>query len=363
MANNIASTTFTTGPDDSVEVVDVYKSTPPDRKPSVTGSLKNLAEEASKNILKKDNLAVDIVESTTVKGGKVVHDKEVGLSRLKGATGDLSSPMDDVKESLKDKALDVLGFKDEKPGQDKDAMSAVKGSVEKSKGIKDKLTSKKNIKVIINDVEHLMSNADLSSAQGVASMLEAVTESESIKVLDLESQFAVFQTVLNEANRLGIPEAIDLFRQKIDDEEERKRQLLRMLRFSFMSTDYGVINEAIDLVKPAGVLARVPDAISLFITFYKKPKDLKNKNYGAERTKIKTLLNTLNNKWDKYVRNGVEITNLEPFTYMSNDFYDIMVNDNVYQDIVMFAREYPSRNLRQLIISSFPNTPFPEELY
>jgi hypothetical protein len=377
----IASTSFSTGPKDSVATVDVYADAKPTTAAPREPSVKESVLKAVKSVQNNVSVFKDLGDSAIVEDGKLSFETKENINRMKEIVGGDSGPLNDIKNTLINKALTALGCECcgpevpdivEKPK--KPAISG-KGGIPKgerncSGGALNKI---KNLKQTIDGVEQTIKSGDYKSAKGITSLLNTVAGEDSpiVEMLDLEAQAGMLGAILEQATVLGIPSAIDTIIDKISDDKQKRKVLVENLMTSIIYSDMKAINKIIDIVGAGGVLARIPDAVNLILTFYRIPIGSRVSNYPTLLTALTDTLARINSKWDKYGRTvlrdqggGVmalevdEINNLEPFTYASIDAHDLFALSVTHRTSSMIARTYPSRDILAIAKEMYPKVAF-----
>lgn len=348
MAGKIADTTFNVGPTNDVATVDVYKEQ--DSKPKGSKTETAAANVGSKAVeaLKSGITLKDIAKITNIENGKASIDKSAATDKLKDVTGGLDSPVASLGDALADDLLVALGFGRGEAGAGTPGLPG-DGNVAGKK-----LTSG-DIRFVYDSVQNIRKTADLSSAQGVASLLNSISgNSQLAKILDMESTFAVLGKIMQKVSELGIPEAIDMILDKLADDKERRRLLLENLRAAVMASDLYTINKAIDYVGSAGVLTRVPDIVDLLFMFYRYPPGSSVATTALRDQLINTLAR-IDVHWYQYERNGVWISNLQPFTYASESALALMALSPTHLVPSRIAKSYYKTSLIDLARERHPN--------
>jgi hypothetical protein len=195
----------------------------------------------------------------------------------------------------------------------------------------------------------------------------------------------VFGKIMAKASEYGIPEAIDMLLAKMADDKERKRLLIENLKNFVYQSDLVSINKVIDYVGAQGALARVPDFVSLLMTFYHYPMGV-SKPTVALRDQLAATLARVDPNWYLYNRKVVNdplwsvqkrrcnspgavsdnmVSNLEPFTYASPDALALFllptpatapfaVVTNIWYESALIAGSHLSRSLLELAREDFP---------
>lgn len=363
MASKIAPTLTETGPKEEVAVSDVYT-----EKKSAPVNVKqpNRIAEAAKNVadsLKSTNNIADLAKAISVQDGKASIDKNSAKDLARAATGGTNSPLAELKSTIADELLVLAGVKDDRALQDAANGAGLPGQgTDKAK--KGFLTLT-NVKVLYSNYKAI-SEMDIKSATDVASLLNSISgNSQLAKVLDMESQFAILGKVVSKLSELGIPEAIDIILDKLEDDKERRRLMIENVRTFIYQSDLVSINKVIDYVGANGLLSRVPDAVNLIMTFYRYPYG-QGRPTTTLRDQLKNTLDRIDANWYRYKRDNTWISNLEPFTYASQEALDLFelpipadspftpVTNDFYV-AVKIAKTYRSIDIIELARLNFPH--------
>lgn len=315
----LADTVFKTGPQDSVAAADIY-TTAPDSKPATaapTDAQSNVTNQAAQLFKSKEAIG-DLAKSLKIQDGKVSVDTKDLMKRIQNESGELGSPLNNLQKTLTTKILKAIGLKDAADVAKQAGVAGLPGSGNEASK---KILTIQNAKVLYGTVTTIVDSAkNLKNATDVVNLLNSISGNSTLaKLIDKEAQFAVFGNLLQQVSALGIPDAIDLLLDKLDDDKERRRLLLDNLRSLIMNSDMPSVRKAITYVGGAGILSRVPDAIPLIMTFYQFAPGTDPNNYAAKREELIGILNDIDAHWFEYSRNGTWISNLEPFTYASDD--------------------------------------------
>lgn len=423
---SLADTSFRSGPDDKAEVSDIYsdslkrvgkkiakdptgssgESNPIEALLSDKKAAKEKALEVAGSLKKPNKVFRDVAKSVDLSGDGISFDVEEGRARLMEQVGGAGGLLDNLNETLIDKALGFLGFEDaydcvpgpggkngpqrrnerrrqQPKGYKGTPCLSGPGGVPKGKrnGAGMTLGTKEGIKTAYGSVTRIIEEGkDVDSAKGVTELLNTMVqdEAQTIDMLDLGAQAATLSVILDEATRLGIPGAIDTILDKIGDDnpKQQRRMLLNNLRLAVMRCDLGVIEKAIIKIGPQVMLERMPDFINMFLTFYTFPSNTSVSNHRTLRTQMLAILNDVDADWDKYDRvvsrdqgggNFADetdvIISLDPFAYASEDaltlfMMDPDVGETDYKSVALVAPDWPSQSLVALGEKRYPNAAF-----
>jgi hypothetical protein len=353
MTGKIADTTFTTGPTDDVAAVDVYQTTDTAPKTKTTGQASAEAAKSVASTLKGGLTIKDLASATNIENGRASISKSDAKDKAMGvAGGALGDGLASIQDAAVNDILKAAGFKDENDLAKAAGGEGVPGTGNKAgKGL-----SRQDIIFTYNTVQTLK-KGDFKSATGVASMLNAIAGNDRLAgVLNLDTQFAVLGKIMQKVNELGIPEAIDMILAKMADDKERRRLLLENLRSAVINCDMYSITKAIEYVGAAGVLARVPDFVNMFLTFYKFPAGSPVATVPL-RDQMINIVAAVDPAWFTAPRDAGTISDLEPFTYCSFDAEANFMLSDTHKLRMMIARSYGSVELIDLAKRYFPYLP------
>lgn len=328
MSNNILSTGFRTGPDESTAVGDVYKSNLDNETINKAGTSK--ARKAFSKILDqaKDDSGGLKEAIKTFKGGAdgVEIDQEKVSDRITGVLGGQKKlGMDLGADFLSDLTNDLLNSKDDK-----------------------------GISIDIGETVTYLKNADFESAKGLTDVLNTLTDNEDvIKLTNNSTILGVFGKIIDVAIDLGIPSAIDRILDEIEDAKEKERLLITKLGRAIRASDIALINKIIDINGAARCLAEEPEAINNIIRFYRMDREVRRNQYASKLTQLVAVLNRLNSKWDVYTRDGEEIPNLVPFVYGSSDSKKLFALSSDYRLLSIMAPNYRKKDLLGMLSSQY----------
>lgn len=379
MAGNLAETSFSSGPNDQAAAADAYSGATPVNAGASSEQTEQTAGEAGKELAKKAAQSIknspaavsEALKTVDISGGSV--DTSGSAKRLQAVLGGGTGPFNDLLGDLQaegitalaqfttgqpvDKA-DIKKLLSKNPASSFGGLGGIQDGARNVSGLN--IKSLAGIKTIYDNTTMLLETDDYRTATGVTEILNAIIPAGNplYKALDIESQMAVVDMVIKKALELGIPQAIDKIIDHIEDEKQRDEMILRNLRSAILYSDLETVDWAIDQVGAAGVFARVPDAITLIITFYRFKPETRTNQYTSLLNQLINLLVRLDANWDKFNRDGTLIRNLEPFSYMSEDAKVIFATNNTYRDLTLFAQEYPSRGLVAMAQQLYPKTYF-----
>jgi hypothetical protein len=210
------------------------------------------------------------------------------------------------------------------------------------------------VAMAVGETVTILDNSKVNDAQTLTELLKVVSGSESIaRMLDMEAEFAILDMILDKAIELGIPQAFDIIMGKIEDDKMRRRLILERLRQSAIMSELALVRKAIEQVGSAGALARVPDLVRLITYNYTWGRNVTPAMYPAKRDELLLTLNMADPNWDKTYRNGVLVSNIEPFAVASDRALTLFkMSEHKYK--AMFAPKYETVSVRTLARRNYP---------
>lgn len=372
MAGSIKPSFFTTGPKEDMAVVDVYKpaeklnKTVPDAPTEAVGlEAETIARNAKKKASDAVDSALNAIKSKAASQIKSGLD-QAGADALKGELGKVGDylgntgdPRDFLGDDLADGILEDMGFTKENLKNQAIEIGASGLEGAGPLGAKAAKVARFVQEGGGNEVSRLIKNGDLSSASGVQNVLGALGSSQTLKVLDLSTQFSVLKGVVDKAAALGVVNVIDVVLDNIEDRKDKKRFLLDGLFQFFTTSDIDAINRAIDMIGAGGVLARVPDGINLLLRYYRYPKEAMAA--GDKQAMIKEqyeflvgTLERLDDRWFETTWGGVTRVNLEPYYYASGDAVSVLERNRSHYQRCVRAKQFGIRSIQQYCSANYP---------
>lgn len=334
MAGKIASSLFSTGAKDELLTVDVYKVQDSAVKNNIVESTFDFASEAFSNIRNDPNIVSDLARVVRIENGKTSLDAVALTERIASAAGGTAT-FSKLSNAVKGKAVSALEFVGIKPSTSLGIMATV------------------------GDVVSRVRPEDLTDARGIVDVLGRITgNSEVAKLLDLETEAALFGSILSEAMRLGIPDALDVLIEQVSSEEVVRRFMQDNLRVAISMSDHKAVRTIVTKIGRQAALAQVPNIIELLLTFffYQNEKDRSRK--AVVLAEFVSLLDFINPDWFVYtgrkVTGGETVTRMGVFSYASDDALDLFSSSDVYRTEVLIAYEYPSQDLLGMTQQMYP---------
>ena len=322
----LANTIFESGAKDQLITTDVYKAST-GIKNSTSSSVNGIIDKASKG-LSVNKLSSLSVNNIVAKGSNSINATDM-TNRLIATAGGNRHAFDSLTSGLKSAALTELT---------------------RSMGL-----STTNVKAIVGETETLIDSGNLKTATGITSLINTITgNSKLASLFDVGSEFALIKTVVLAAIAIGIPLIVDAALDHIKDEKKKKELLLSSLRQAAIASDLDTINKAISYVGATGVLARVPEIVTLILTNYRWKTGTEASAYSTLSTNLINTLNAINPNWHLTERNNVTVSYLKPFTTASVNAITLLSMNNTYTIPCMIASKYLSIKLVGNIKAKYP---------
>lgn len=335
----LAKTIFSTGPDVKLATTDVYSESPDTKSAiNVPDIAKNVAAEISKAgvwLGSTDGL-LSVLKSVKVDRNGIKLDSKALTDRLIQASGGPNSPFYDLKnkaDSLKQLAVST-------------ALGQAANLVAQQPNL---AIAYKNITTIVDATKDIDSINDLSKLINTIA-----TNDEFAKVIDLRAQFSILSSIMSESSRLGITGVIDSVVDNITDTKDKKKFLLSELNTYLKYCNLEAITKCVSLAGGKAILARAPDAINQILTNYRFATTTKPSQYADLLDDLVALLTSIDSHWNQYIRAGVWVSNLEPFTKISNDAKSLFMVSDDYWDKVALAPDYPAKSIKELAKINYP---------
>lgn len=341
--NNLASTSFYSGAKDKLAVVDVYGDVDTKVKTSLLDNVKGIGANVIDTITADPYLLVSLSDSLSNKGTGIQFDREDLLNTL-------------TSSSIGEQGKNMLG---DLGGKLKSSI----GSILQKVSIDPKTTFGAISKM--GSIVDTLSLSDLSSANSLTSFMANLTgDIDVAKVINLDAEYAILGTFMNEALRAGSTGAFDKLLETYEGKDEYNYVVRRVMNKSVIvavsTGNLANIKKLVLKLGRAAVLAELPNVISMILTFYHFPKKLKSREYRGELAKLIELLVLIDPTWSTYNRNGTLITRIDIFSYASENAKTLLRLDDVYKTEVMIAKDYPIINLMNDIRTKYPYLHFPK---
>lgn len=346
MTDLVVNTAFSTGPDDKLATVDVYAEKQPNtpKNNGITSVGKELLNATAMEI---NRIAVsgEIVEVMNFDKPIPTIDLAAAQKKLEVALGD--------KVVIQGKLLDALQSSVGLPiktiiGPDGKVMPGA------AVNVAGKNITVNDVRATVGSVSEIRKKiGDVKTAQDAMELVGTITGNTNLgKIAGVSDGLKVMGTVAKTVNTLRIPELFDILHDQ-QHEEDKKPFLLDNVRNAILASDLYVVNKTLTECGAAAILARVPDAITLLVAFYQLPPTVTSPNTTVA-TQLVNLLNGLDSRWALYKRNGVDVVNLEHFTYANDVCLKVLSKHPNYVVPCMIAKNYRMVDLKSTAKQLFP---------
>lgn len=319
MAIEVTKTTYETGPDKELIVVDVYGESdttkPTNNEPSAIAALDQMKIE--------DIIPKSAGELFTGMGKLPNLDVTDAIKMLTDVVGDPKAFGKAVGNNLMNDVLKGFGF----TGTVDDVIKSFKEPINFRTIIDAAGEQNETLKMMIGEVEAIIDKGDLRSAQGISQVINQLTGNDNLtKILNMDPKISVVKGMVDEAMRLGLPEAVDALIESFDDDDSKRKIRLFSTVNAATNTDLDFIEKQIDSpdIGSGAIVSLTPDITSSILENYK----LKGDSPEVEDVqKLMRVLNKLDEGWMSYNRGGDHIDNLLSLTGASNDALRVLLKD------------------------------------
>ena len=352
MAITVAPTTYETKVDKKLATVDVYaeavKTNPVNNETKQPVALANN---------KLENFTPNETNKLLSDKLNTFKDKTVSLKQALDKIGSVvKNPKDFTDNLTKGILTDTLksvGYK----GNGADIASLIKNGPNSSNLLDMLGNSNPNVKVIVGDVEKIISSKDLGSVTGIASLISELTGNANlIKILNISPKLAVVKSFIDQAMKLRLPEVIDLLMDTMDSEEDLRQLKLHSCLNAAMNSDIGFILKQLndrDIGRGA-IVSLYPNLVSIILENYRLDHMVVTPN---DVSVLIQVLSRLDPKWLVYNRNGTEIDDISKLAKASDDALRVLKKNNATYVPALLARSTEGTDMVTTTLNMRPYTP------
>lgn len=219
--------------------------------------------------------------------------------------------------------------------------------------------AKKNIDILFKDIPTMISVVDVKDTTSLFEFIAEVTgSSELASVVNVEAEAAILGGLATTIMSYGIPELMD------DIVETSRSEAAQRKAWEYISTDavngadLEGINKVIDKIGIVAFLENNPNAIDMILQgFFFGTKDTVD-TYPAKRVELINTLKRIDINWDKWLRNGQWIPNLQPFQAASGDAQTLFNLDVPERTYCLAAMSFPPKAPYDVMSTLYPGVLF-----
>lgn len=318
MAISVASTQFVTTQKSGLATPDVYSGTNPEKIPTnvgtrtSTGKLETDIVSKTKTSPRASNtrfkeLETKILEAIEKSPSGSFNDM---YKSIKESLGGKDAILREIKGGLLTDVLTNLGYTD-----DVDVLvDQILGEKDQTKPVNNPPTQEHQ--TVLEGIYTVINTKDLSTAQGIAEALEALTgDKELLKVFNIEEEALLIGNVLKKAAKLRIPKLIDTIIATVKDERIKKRLLVSTLPTAAIHSDLETVTSVMEQISPYGVYTTYPEVIRWLLANYRTL-------HGGDPTtediqELLGMLKEFDEKWWLTKRGEVDVFNFDLFSNVS----------------------------------------------
>lgn len=212
----------------------------------------------------------------------------------------------------------------------------------------------------------MVKNGDWKSLDGIAKTLTAIGGTELGKlasgILDLQAVGTMLGEIVKSAAELGNHELIKEVSALFKSSKHRNSAMNTVVYTAALKGDTQTLEAIIKVLGGIETNRNNPKTIQYLLNAYRLDPFYspdKNKEY---RDRLFNLLNQLDPNWYYEMINGVKVTKLEPFQYMSNDCLSLFKyfepNEDDLLTEAMIAKEYKAVDIKQLTMAFYNDITF-----
>lgn len=328
--SRIAKSSFGGAPTDNLEAVDVYGQVTTETRNNFFSQVSDFGDNVV-NALGRQNKALKDISDIAL--GKPIPDPRAAQRRLQGVLEGSRASINQLSDDLQTSMLEGLGVSSAEASQIQAQVGNTvqkirQGSVDDANAVADML-------------------GDLSGEQGV------------VKVLDLEAQASVFNGILQEVNRWGVPDAVDQVFESIEDDDVKREVVSRNSQQLGDLGNIDVLERYVDQgsVVINALLENNPQLPRTTLARYQFLPDTTPGDYPTRLAQLVKVLDALDPNWFTVQRNGEAVTDLTTIQKASDDARLLFLTDDQYRPAVLTAEHYPAEDVRTLLKDSYPYLP------
>lgn len=343
----LAQPVYTTGSTTNTAVADVYGkqlNSPQNKIVSVlSGAISDLTDMFGKFV---NNPDVKFAAQTALQVADIAanFDKDKVKERLKSYKNNF------IAGVVAQGSIMGLQMADNLANKYGSTLNGILGINQTANYISDLLKDTPKLKILYDGVATLV-DGDYDSADGIMKTIDKITAKDSVAtVFDMETEFAIFHTVTQEALRYDIPAMFDKLMGRFTTPEEKIVYVSENIIPALSKANFGFIEKALTEVSGDYIKRQTPDAIETLISGF-QPTTLTPEMV----TRLNNVLNQIDPNWNKYNRDGVMVTNLSAYSAASAPALQALLQDPEHRVAVMLSGSYQQQDIIENMQQKYPH--------
>lgn len=349
MSLEIQRTTYETGSDKKLIVVDVYSDQEPNKpinnEVSTPAGLNNKSLEG---FIPKE--ATEISNAVSKRPDITLKD---AMTMLTDVVKDPKAFRKSVGDRVMNNVLSSMGY----TGTIDEVIKSYSEPVNLRTVLNAAAESNEQLKVIIDGVEKTIDGADFGSITGISEVVAGLTgNTDLVQILNLGPSLSIVNEFIGEAMRLELPGAIDVLVNSLEDTDSKRKVRLYGTRQAATHSDLAFIEQQIENrdVGAGAIVSLTPDIISVILKNYRLPNGSATRE---DATSLIRVLNKLDTKWMKYHRGEDYIDNLSYLTEASDDAIRVLLKEPSTYVAALISGQLETSNMVDYTLGMRPYTP------
>ena len=349
MALEIKRTTYETGTDKKLVVVDVYGDQEPNKP--INNEIKTPAGIDNKSL--EGFIPKEVTELSNALQKKPDITLKDAMKMVTDVIKDPKAFRASVGDKIMNNVLTSIGY----TGTVDEVIKSFSEPVDLRTVLKAAGEGNAQLKVIIEGVEKTIDGGDFSSITGISEVVAGLTgNTDLIQILNLGPSLSIVNEFIGEAMRLELPGAIDVLVNSLDDIDSRRKLKLYGTRQAATYSDLDFLEQQIDSrdVGAGAIVSLTPDIISHVLMNYRLTDGLAT---AEEAQKLIRILGKLDSKWMKYQRGSDYIDNLSYLTEASDDAIRVLLKDPSTYVAALISGQLETTEMIDYTLGMRPYTP------
>lgn len=205
------------------------------------------------------------------------------------------------------------------------------------------------MEAFVNDVKTFIPSGDITKIKSFKELMDVIPGTSNIvEFFDIAAEVAMFDTILNQAVGLGISDAAIAIIDQIRNDRAKRKVLRKQLLPVAMASDIPLLTKIVDELGSAAALAEVSNLVEVVLGYYKFTPGTTSSDYVAKKDQLLSLLSKINSNWHSKLRNGVWVSNLEPFVAVSKHAFTLL-NISEYSCQAAIAKRYRKSDYQSIV--------------